>query len=143
MAFTRRLTVRFDQGDPRGILFYGRVHELAHRVFEDFVVSEVVDRWEDWFLAPAFIVPIKHVEATFNRPMRPGQAYDAELVVSRLGDSSFDVLTRFREADRAADEAVPCAETRTSHVFADAQHLRKLPIPSPLRARLEAHLARE
>ena len=36
------VTVRFDEADARGILFYGRLQELAHRVFEEFVVSELV-----------------------------------------------------------------------------------------------------
>src|SRR5512143_1139806 len=97
MPFTCTITVRFDEADARGILFYGRLQELAHRVFEDFVASEVVARWEDWFLSPDFIVPIRHAEATFHRPMRPGQDYDGELAVVRLGESSFDVRVRFFE----------------------------------------------
>ena len=47
--FRRTVTIRFDEADARGVLFYGRVQALAHRVFEDFVVSELVERWEDWF----------------------------------------------------------------------------------------------
>jgi acyl-CoA thioesterase FadM len=155
MALTRTVTVRFDEADARGILFYGRLQELAHRVFEDFVVSEVVPRWEDWFLSPEFIVPIKHAEATFYRPMRPGHEYRAELELVRIGESSFDVRVRFWDAatvERAAtgpteraDTTGPvlCAETRVSHVFADATRFRKIPIPSALRSRLEAHLASE
>jgi acyl-CoA thioester hydrolase/1,4-dihydroxy-2-naphthoyl-CoA hydrolase len=149
MPFTRTVTVRFDEADARGILFYGRLQELAHRVFEDFVVSELVAAWEDWFLAPEFIVPIRHAEATFHRPMRPGHGYRAELSVVKLGESSFEVRVRFFEADtgpeaRAATDApVLCAETRVSHVFADAARFRKIAIPSGLRARLEAHLASE
>jgi 4-hydroxybenzoyl-CoA thioesterase len=139
--FTRTITVRFDEADARGILFYGRLQELAHRVFEDFVASEVVPRWEDWFLAADFIVPIRHAEATFHRPMRPGQAYEASLTIARLGESSFDVRVRF--SDLAGTEPVLCAETLASHVFADAERFRKMPIPSAVRARLEAHLLRE
>jgi acyl-CoA thioesterase FadM len=140
MPFTRTIAVRFDEADARGILFYGRLHELAHRVFEDFVSAEVVARWEDWFLSPGFIVPIKHAEATFHRPMRPGCLYRAELTVSRIGESSFDVRVRFFEE---GVEPVLCAETRVSHVFADAARFRKIPIPSEVRTRLEAHLAGE
>jgi acyl-CoA thioester hydrolase/1,4-dihydroxy-2-naphthoyl-CoA hydrolase len=147
MPFTRTLTVRFDEADARGILFYGRLHELAHRVFEDFLVSEVVSRWEDWFLSPEFIVPIRHAEATFHRPLRPGQAYRAELSLVRIGESSFDVRVRFwdiaHEEAGAAPGSALCAETRVSHVFADAERFRKVPIPSALRPRLEAHLVSE
>jgi len=141
MSFSLPVPVRFDEADARGILFYGRLQELAHRVFEDFVVAELVSTWDDWFLAPDFIVPIKHAEATFHRPMRPGRSYRAELDVVRLGESSFDVRVRF--VDDAAPAPVACAETRVSHVFADAQRFRKIPIPSAIRASLERHLASE
>jgi acyl-CoA thioester hydrolase/1,4-dihydroxy-2-naphthoyl-CoA hydrolase len=140
MSFTRPVKIRFDEGDPRGILFYGRLQELSHRVFEEFVLAELVARWEDWFLTEEFVVPIRHAESTFNRPLRPGHEYEAELAVSKLGESSFEVLTRFYEP---GDRAQACAETRVLHVFADPVRFRKIPIPSGLRARLEAHLARE
>ena len=141
MAFRRTVTVRFDEADARGILFYGRLHELAHRVYEDFVVSELVSRWEDWFLSAQFIVPIRRAEVDFFRPMRPGCEYEAELVVSRVGDSSFEVTTTFRDLNSPAP--VVCAQTRVSHVFANPSATGKMSIPSGLRTKLEQHLARE
>jgi len=141
LPFSRVVTVRFDEGDPRGILFYGRVQELAHRVFEEFVVAELVARWEDWYLADDFIVPIRHAEATFHRPMRPGHAYEAQLSVTKVGESSFEVRVRFVEVETL--DPLVCAETRVSHVFADPRRFQKIPIPSAFRSRLEAHLSRE
>jgi len=140
MPFCHPVTIQFDDADPRGILFYGRIHILAHRAFEAFVAAEVVDRWEDWFLADAFIVPIRQATATFHRPMRPGQRYVAEVSVTRIGESSFEVGTRFLEQ---ADEGQVCAETRVTHVFADPARFRSMAIPAGIRSRLEAHLAQQ
>ena len=140
MPFRHQLRVGFDEGDPRGILFYGRIHILAHRAFEEFVAAEVVGRWEDWFLADDFIVPIRQATATFHRPMRPGQAYVAEVRVTRIGESSFDVGTRFLEQD--AGQRL-CAETLVTHVFADLARFRSIPIPAAIRSRLETHLAQQ
>ncbi len=140
-VFRRPVTVRFDEADARGILFYGRVQALAHRVFEEFVVAELVDRWEDWFLSDRFIAPIRHAEATFHRPMRPGHRYGAELSVTKVGESSFEVVTRF--VDPEATEPAVCAETRIVKVFADPAAMKKIPIPSAIRARLLSHLAGE
>ena len=139
--FRRTVTIRFDQADARGVLFYGRVQTLAHRVFEDFVVSELVERWEDWFESAAFVAPIKHAEATFHRPMRPGHEYDAELSVTKVGESSFALKTTF--VDRAGDAPILCAETRIVKAFADPATWKKMPIPSEIRAHLLGHLARE
>ncbi len=139
MAFTRTITVRFDEADARGILFYGRLQELAHRVFEDFVVSELVERWEDWFLNEQFLVPMRHAEADFYRPLKPGCRYEVELVVTKLGESSFEITTRF--FDRTHVDRALCAETHVVHVFADAGTMKKMPIPPPIRARLQRHVA--
>jgi 4-hydroxybenzoyl-CoA thioesterase len=140
-VFCRPVVVRFEEADARGILFYGRIQALAHHLFEDFVVAEIVPRWEDWFQSDRVMTPIKHAEATFHRPMVPGRQYDGEVRVSKVGGSSFEITTRF--VDRAAPEPVLCAETRVVKVFTDPVGMRKMPIPSAIRARLEACLAGE
>jgi acyl-CoA thioesterase FadM len=140
-AFRRPVTVRFEEADARGILFYGRIQALAHHLYEDFVVPELVPRWEDYFQNDRVMTPIKHAEATFHRPMLPGRQYEGELVISGIGESSFEIRTRF--VDRSAGDEVLCAETRVVMVFTDPVAMRKVPIPSAIRARLEAHLVRE
>jgi acyl-CoA thioesterase FadM len=139
--FQRTVTIRFDEADARGVLFYGRVQALAHRVFEDFVVSELVERWEDWFESDRFLAPIRHAEATFHSPMRPGHQYDVELSVTKVGESSFELGARF--VDRAGAEPTLCAEVRIVKAFADPATWKKIPIPSAIRTRLLAHLAGE
>jgi acyl-CoA thioesterase FadM len=136
-TFRRPVTVRFEEADARGVLFYGRLQALAHRAWEDFVVSEVVDRWEDWFESQAFVAPIKHAEATYHRPLRPGRQYDVELSIGVIGESSFEVLTRF--VDRSGGEPVVCAEARVVKVLADPTTWKKIPIPAAIRVRLEAY----
>jgi acyl-CoA thioesterase FadM len=130
------LAIRFDEADARGILFYGRLLSIAHRLFEDFVVGNLVSRWEDWFLDESFIVPIRHAEADYFAPLLPGHRYEAEVVISKVGESSFEVRTRFYATE--TDGGALCAETRVTHVFADPAAFRKRGIPSDIRARLEA-----
>jgi len=140
-GFRRPVAVRFEEADARGVLFYGRLQALAHHVWEDFVVAELVDRWEDWFESQAFVAPIKHAEATYHRPLRPGHLYVAELTIGKVGESSLEVVTRF--LDEAGPEPVLCAETRVVKVLADPNTWKKIPIPSAIRERLLARLARE
>ena len=140
-GFRRPVTVRFEEADARGVLFYGRLQTLAHHVWEDFVVADLVDRWEDWFESREFVAPIKHAEATYHRPLRPGHHYVAELTIGKVGESSLEVVTRF--LDESGPEPVLCAETRVVKVMADPTTWKKIPIPSAIRDRLLAHLARE
>ena len=130
-VFRRPVTIRFEEADARGVLFYGRLQALAHHVLEDFVVSELVERWEDWFESREFVAPIRHAEATFHRPMRPGQQYEAELTIGTVGESSFEVVTRFLD-DRP--RRMLCAETRVVKVMADAEFLAESRFP-PRRSR--------
>jgi acyl-CoA thioesterase FadM len=140
-VFTRTVTIRFEEADARGVLFYGRLHALSHHVWEDFVVSQLVDRWEDWFESREFVAPIKHAEATYHRPLRPGHHYVAELAIGKVGESSLEVVTRF--LDESGPEPVLCAETRVVKVMADPNTWKKISIPSAIRDRLLANLARE
>ncbi len=135
--FTCPVSVRFHEADFRGILFFGRILQLAHEVYEDFVVAELGVAWDEWFSAPEWLVPIKHAEATFHRPLRPGRRFEAEAGIGRLSDSSFELLIRFFDVDGPSREL--CAETRTIHVFVDSA-FRKTPIPAAVRARLEPHV---
>jgi len=138
MSFRHTVTVQFDDADPRGVLFFKQ--KTAYEIIAGDWSSDVCssDLWEDWFLADDFIVPIRQATATFHRPMRPGRPYGAELRITRIGKSSFDVRTRFREG---AGEGDLCAETVVTHVFADPARFRSTAIPPAIRSRLEAHLA--
>ncbi len=135
--FTTPITVRFHEADFRGILFFGRILQLAHTAYEEFVVAELGLTWDEWFATPEWLVPIKHAEATFHRPLRPGRSFQAEIEVARLSESSFEVVTRFVGLGGSTQEL--CAETRTVHVFVDGS-FRKIAMPAAIRARLERHL---
>lgn len=140
-TFRQKVTIRFEEADARGILFYGRLQTIAHHVFEDFVVSELVPTWDAWFLNDSVMTPIRHAEATYHRPMLPGHQYEARLSLTHIGESSFEIWTQF--VDLTADAPVVCAETRVVKVFADPAKMKKIPIPSAIRSRLEAYLADE
>jgi acyl-CoA thioesterase FadM len=132
--FRRPVVIRFEEADARGVLFYGRLQALAHHVWEDFAVSELVERWEDWFESREFVAPIKHAEATYHRPLKPGHRYVAELTIGKVGESSIEVVTRF--LDESGREPVLCAEARVVKVMADPSTWKKIPIPAGIRERL-------
>jgi acyl-CoA thioesterase FadM len=140
-VFRRPVTVRFDDADARGVLFYGRLQAIAHHVWEEFVTSEIVDRWEDWFESREFVAPIKHAEATYHHPLRPGREYFAELTIGKVGESSLEVVTKF--FDVSGPGPVLCAETRVVKVMADPRTWKKIAIPDGIRKRLLANLAGE
>jgi acyl-CoA thioesterase FadM len=138
--YRRPVTIHFDQADPAGVLFFARLLEVAHRVYEGFVTDELGTSWASWFRDASLVVPIRRAEAIFEQPLRPGRSYEAEIRITRIGESSFEVTTRFLDLERG--EPMRCAETKVTHVFADLARGAKVPIPSDIKARLEAHLER-
>jgi len=79
--------IHFDQCDPAGIIFYGRVFELAHRAFERLVVESGIE-WSDWFASKSFAVPIIHAEVDFQSPLRAGLQVDVEVKIETVGNTS-------------------------------------------------------
>lgn len=135
MSFTPLIfTVPFDEADGEGIVFFGNYFRLAHRALEQFLPSIGIP-WAEWFKNPDWGVPLRHVEADYLRPLRPGDQFEAKIVVSELGESSVHFGYEFLDL-----AGKPLARLTTSHVFVTRQGMKKTPVPSNVRARLEHHL---
>ena len=128
-TYTHECTIRFDQADPAGIMFFGQVFFLAHEAFEKFVISTGFS-WEEWFANSKWGTPIRHSEANFQRPMRPGKSYQINVTVARLGESSMTIRYVFMR-----DAHVHC-EVQIVHTFIDIKEITKMPIPTEVRTRL-------
>ncbi|MCB0340967.1 MAG: acyl-CoA thioesterase [Pseudobdellovibrionaceae bacterium] len=126
MIFKKDFTVRFDQADPAGILFFGQAFFIAHQTIEEFV-NHLGIEWKDWFQNGQWGVPIRHAEADFKRPLFPGHKYLAQLQIENLGNSSIRFQVKFFDGDSV------CAHLILSHVFTDVNTLKSRPIPEDLR----------
>jgi YbgC/YbaW family acyl-CoA thioester hydrolase len=125
-----RFTVAFDEADGEGIVFFGNYFRLIHRAFEHWLPSKNIT-WEEWFKNPAFGVPLRHVESDYRRPLRPGDAYDVEIRVKEIGESSVHF-----EYHMTLPDGSLVAQLKTSHVFVSRPDMKKLPVPETLRTRL-------
>lgn len=131
--FEKEIQVRFREADPAGILFFGHVFDLAHDCFEDFVQA-VGMTWNEWFLSKTYIVPIRHTECQFLKPLIPGQKYVLQASIVKMGHSSFQMKYVF------SSHSEICAEVLMVHVFLDGQSQQKISIPQPIRLKLMPYL---
>jgi YbgC/YbaW family acyl-CoA thioester hydrolase len=127
-----KFTVNFDEADGEGIVFFGNYFRLAHRALEQYL-AQIGFPWEEWFKNKEFGVPLRHVEADYLRPLRPGDTFLAVIKVAEIGESSVSFDYEFQ--DQAGK---PLAKLKTAHVFASRADFRKISIPENIRARLEA-----
>lgn len=122
-----RFTVAFDESDSEGIVFFGNYFRLAHRALERWLTEREIP-WAQWFKNPEFGVPLRHVEADYLRPLRPGESFDATIQVDEIGDSSVHFSYEF-----TSPEGTPLARLKTSHVFVTRGEMKKMKIPDLIR----------
>ena len=132
------VAVRFGMADPAGIVYFPRYFDWFHQAMES---------WFDEGLGLPYAevlqthgLPTVDTRCAYRAPCRPGEAVAVELRVARLGRTSL----RLAYAVRGADGALR-AVARTDVVFVGLvpgtpEHLRPVPLPEGLRARMEAYL---
>ncbi|WP_437681363.1 acyl-CoA thioesterase [Sorangium sp. So ce131] len=128
LAVERR-SVRFQDVDAAGIVFYPRVLEY----FSDAYLAALKERGVD---VPGMIagggikLPLVHAEADYLLPLRYGDAIEVEVLAPKLGDTSFTVGYRVTTAGGVA------AVGQTVHVCIDGARFTPRPLPDDLRAAL-------
>lgn len=125
-----KFTVPFDEADGEGIVFFGNYFRLAHRALEQFLPLLGID-WAEWFANSEFGVPLRHVEADYLLPLKPGEEFSVDIKVHELGESSVHFTYEF-----LTSAGQPIARLKTSHVFVTRNTFQKLPIPAKIRERL-------
>ena len=130
MATPLKFTVAFDEADGEGIVFFGNYFRLAHRAFEAYLPTVGI-AWRDWFAAPDFGVPLRHVEADYLAPLKPGDEYEVKITVGELGESSVRFHYEFVKGGTVT------ARLQTSHVFVRRPDMKKMAIPAEIARKLK------
>lgn len=125
-----RFKVPFDEADGEGIVFFGNYFRLAHRAFEAYLPTVGI-KWEEWFDHPQWGVPLRHVEADYLKPLKPGDEYEVDIRVADMGESSVHFTYEF------TCKGAVMAKLKTSHVFVSRPEMKKIPLPTTLVERLK------
>jgi len=131
--YKSKIKINFYDCDPAGILFYAKIYELCHSIYEGMIQS--FDLKEDYWTNEDYIVPIIHSEATYQKPIKYNSVIEIELVVSSLSTSAFKLFYKCKN-----DAGELCVEVKTTHVFVDKKTWKKKQIKDDVRAGLTPHL---
>jgi len=121
------ITIRFDDADPAGVVFYPRAIALAHAVVENLIRRSPLG-WNLWFASPTHAAPLRHAEADFFLPMRPAENFTARATVEKLGTTSVTFLVEFTDATNRL-----AASIRTTHVLIDKATGHAIPLTNDIR----------
>ena len=135
------LQVSWGDCDPAGIVYFPRFFEKFHEAMEQWFGQGLGLPYDELIVGRRLGLPSVHTEADFAVPCHFGDRLVVQMRVLRLGRSSLELGYRVVLAD---DEAAPPRLTgRSVCVLMDLDpasetHLRALPWPEDLRARIEA-----
>lgn len=119
--YKSQIKVRFSDCDAGGRIFYSRIFEYAHIVFEDLIINK--SGIKDFFISNEYAVPITKCSAIFHKPILMHTELEVSVFVLSLGSHSFSLKYSF-ELNKILH-----AEVETVHVFIDKASNNKIKIP--------------
>lgn len=129
-------SVRFEEVDAAGIVFFGRFMEYCHEAMERFF-DGVAGGYVGLITKRRIGFPAVHVDATWKVPLRYGDAMRIEISVSKIGTTS----CTFRYRVVRASDGVEVATVEHVTVCSTLDDMRKTALPEDCRTLLDAHRA--
>ena len=119
-VFTTTVQVRFGHVDPAGIVYFPRIYDYIHEVFEELWERHVDERYYKILSEERVGFPLVHSEVDFKSPLRFGDRAEVQVSCFRLGRSSLGLRYRFAVDGRECVDArmvTACVDLRTSQSF--------------------------
>ncbi len=134
MPFNTRITVRFGDCDPAGLVYYPVLFHYCHAAMEDFFAARCGVEYARLVADERVGFPTVNVSAEFFEPFVYGDAAEVEVWASRIGRTSVTFEYRLR---RARDGRL-CASATLVQVAMNLDERRAVPLPEHLRLAFES-----
>lgn len=129
MPFSTRITVRFGETDPAGMVYYPNIFHYFHVALEEFFGARCRIGYGRLLADERIGFPTVKTETEFFAPLVYGDEVDVEVYVSRTGNSS----ATFEYAARRAHDGTLCARSTQVHVAMNLDTRRPVTIPEAYR----------
>jgi acyl-CoA thioesterase FadM len=124
------VVLRMHHTDAAGILFFGKLFELADEVMEEAMESCGIFPGEALRHSP-HLTPVVHAEGDYRRPMFLGSRLTATARIEALGNTS--IRWRIDFLEKSGDIA---ASVGIVQVLIERKTGRKVALPKPIREKL-------
>jgi len=128
-AFETTFQVRFGHVDPAGIVYFPRIFDYLHDVFEEVWEKHVGARYYELLLERRIGFPVVHTDVDFDHPLRFGDRPRVLVTCFKLGRTSIGLRYRILK-----DDAL-CVDARLVTVCVDTRTMTSLEIPAEFRER--------
>lgn len=128
MFFSHSVRIAFHHADPAGVVFFGKLFEIAHGVYEEAAASHKSGKgFSNWFQNKKFAFPIRNAEADYLAPIRAGEVLTARVYVEGVSESSWVLRCDFTQGRKVL------AMVKTVHVCVAKATGAKAPLPASIR----------
>ncbi|MBO3458179.1 acyl-CoA thioesterase [Aetokthonos hydrillicola Thurmond2011] len=132
MSFTYNRTVRFQDTDAAGVVYFANVLAICHEAYEE-SLSKIGINVKDFFTNPSVAFPIVHASVDFLRPIFCGDNLLIRLVPQQLGNDKFEITYELMVAD------VMVSKSLTRHVCIETDTRSKTELPEHIKEWLETN----
>ncbi|MDP6537952.1 MAG: thioesterase family protein [Planctomycetota bacterium] len=136
-AYETAIQVRFGHVDPAGIVYFPRIYDYVHDVFEQVWEEHVGERYYDLLSEQNIAFPLVHADVDFRSPLRFGDTPTVRVTAFRLGRSSLGLHYVFSIGGRV------CVDARMTTVCVEANGMRTQAMPEAFRTKFEEILERK
>jgi len=130
-SFSTMIQVRFGHVDPAGIVYFPRIFDYLHDVFEEVWEKHVGQRYYHLLLERKIGLPLVHSDVDFERPLRFGDRPIVRVTCFHLGNSSLGLRYRVVLDDEVHVDA------RLTTVCVEIEDMQPIPLPPEFRARFQ------
>jgi 4-hydroxybenzoyl-CoA thioesterase len=130
MPFIARITVRFGDCDPAGLVYYPVIFHYCHVAMEEFFAARSPVPYHRLMADERMGFPTVNTQAEFFVPLVYGDEAEVEVAVARVGRSS-SVTLEYNV--RRASDGVLCARCVSVHVCMNLDTRRAVRIPERYR----------
>jgi 4-hydroxybenzoyl-CoA thioesterase len=134
MPFKTRITVRFGDCDPAGLVYYPVLFHYCHAAMEEFFGARCGAEYARLVADERLGFPTVNARAEFFEPLVYGDVAEVEVWASRVGRASVTFEYRLR---RARDGRL-CASVALVQVATNLNERRAVPVPEALRLAFES-----
>lgn len=115
MPFIYHRTVRFQETDAAGVLYFTNILKICHEAYEESLeVSGII--LKEFFTNSSVAYPIIHANVDFFRPISCGDKLKIRLIPQKLSEEKFEIDYEIIIADLVASKAITrhvCIDTAT------------------------------
>jgi len=118
MPFTYNRTVRFQDTDAAGVVYFANVLGICHEAYEESLEASSINL-KEFFTNPSVAFPIVHASVDFLRPMFVGDKLLINLIPQKIGGDKFEVTYEITVGEVVVAKAI------TRHVCIDVSSRSK------------------